>query len=79
LPAIRTNIFPNSGTLTVTIRLEEDLPSMVQLFNLMGELMQQSSLSKNELTLDLSRLQPAAYLVRISNSRGVYSQKMVRN
>ena len=79
---ISFELFPNPTDGTVNLSIGETLQgkTIIEVYNLLGELMTQktiSSIPKGEIfSIDLSRLTPGLYIVKLNTEKGNYSKKI---
>ena len=62
----------------VTIELKNNLPGDITITNLMGQAVKQVQINSSAMSIDLSDLSEAVYLVTIRQDGNVFTQKIVR-
>ena len=73
-------LYPNpaNDVLNVIINAEEDESSEVTIYNTSGEMMQHVTLPAGEEQIDISKLHPGVYVVKIMIGDEMYSKKIIK-
>jgi hypothetical protein len=74
--------YPNPTTTSLTLKVEHfSLTNLTyQLFDMNGKLLHNSKIESNELGIDMSRLVPAIYYLKISEeNREIKTFKIIKN
>ena len=77
-PAIsNVDIYPNPTTGDLYIKLSSHEKSLVTVYNLLGDVVSESSLKSTTNTIDLSQLDRGMYIVQVLQGTKVYTKKVV--
>jgi PKD repeat protein len=73
------NVYPNPVTHTLNIMLEEKENAEVQLFNTSGQMVVSQLIRDGQESIDVSRIDPGIYILRITADDEVFTQKIIKN
>ena len=73
------DLFPNpsNGMVRIFLRTNDPQKKKIRIMSVLGEMVLENELEKNDLELDLSRLQKGLYIVTINDKTGVYVRKLI--
>lgn len=74
----KVSVYPNPASDYFIVSLKNNSPSKVTVFNAKGEKMISQQSSNFITAIDISQLNPGAYIVRVEQNGNVYTQKMVK-
>ena len=75
---VTTDIYPNPTINEVTVKVSEPV-ELMEIFSSTGALVYKETTNSDESTIDVSRLAPGTYTIRMTTSQGVVSRKFVKN
>ncbi|MGE0638153.1 MAG: choice-of-anchor B family protein [Bacteroidia bacterium] len=76
------SVYPNPANNTITINCRTQVAnSELQITNLSGQLVQQSTINNSQSTIDISALSKGIYIIKINDSKGqtLHVEKLVKN
>jgi hypothetical protein len=74
LPINKFQIFPNPTNSSITVQHEEITPKTIQVFNILGRLMQEVQAGNGSTMVDLTDFAKGVYLIKVDN----YTQRVVK-
>jgi hypothetical protein len=76
---LQVAIYPNPASNSVTIQMADQAITRIELATLDGKILNDVTFLDKEHTLDLSDLSRGTYVLKISNSKGNYYQKLIKD
>ncbi|UOQ55290.1 T9SS type A sorting domain-containing protein [Hymenobacter cellulosivorans] len=73
------SVFPNPATNRVTLRMgKEGVGASVEVFNALGQRVQQAQATQEDLTLDVSALRTGVYTIRFTTKGGTATRSFMK-
>lgn len=76
-PSYGIKVFPNPANSWVIIQQDESLPSSIELLDVAGKVLFHTTANTKQYRMDMTNYSEGIYIIKLSNSRGVFSQRML--
>lgn len=76
------NVYPNPTNQNITVSFGIDKPNAIEMYNAMGQSIYSKQLNKTAPTyesIDISRLQPGVYFLKVYTNNGAVLNKIIKN
>lgn len=76
-PSYGIKVFPNPANSWVIIQQDESLPSSIELLDVAGKVLFHTTANTKQYRMDMTNYSEGIYIIKLSNSKGVFSQRML--
>ena len=73
------NLYPNPSNSRITIECAENQSTDLLIYNLFGEMVMHSVLTKSTNEIDIGSLPKGIYILKINGDKGIMQQKLIKD